>query len=156
MYTVTLSAYRGLGVSSRDCAPVDALLIRQEGPGTQAARLQDKLLAMARSTGVGDVSVVHLRVGIAGRENGVGVAVTAHAAGRSGVARLDSCGMKASIVGGVCICVAVAAVDRGGSRVMRDSLHVRVTISAVETVMNGAAEPLFVDVICLFDGSCTG
>src|SRR6185436_7084403 len=109
-----------------------------EGPGTQAARLHDKLLAMALSTGVGDVSVVHLRVGIAGRENGVGVAMTAHAAGRSGVARFDSCGMKASIVGGVCICVAVAAVDSGRSRVMRECLHVRATVSAVETVMNAA------------------
>src|SRR5581483_10787623 len=86
MGSVAIGTNRGfLGAASHRFA-VNTLLVGVEGSGTNSAGTHDQFLPVAGAAGLRDVGVRYLRFGIAGRQDGVNIAVAVLAFGYVGVA----------------------------------------------------------------------
>ena len=81
MRAVAVGADGGLLRAVGDGAAVHAVLIGDEGLRAFAVRLHEKLLPVAAAAGGGNVGVIDGRLGIAGRDDLVHVAVAVFAAG---------------------------------------------------------------------------
>lgn len=101
---------------------------------------------MACAAGLRDIRVGYFRFGIAGRKNGVDVAVAILALGDVGVARSSGFGMDALIVSRLLIAVAGCALGHGRRGFVRERLDVGVAIGAAEGAVNGRLKSSVIDV----------
>ena len=115
---------------------VNALLVRIEGSGADAARRHDEFLPVAGAAGLRNVAARYLRLGIARRQNFVDAAVAVLALRDVGVAGRSGLGMDAMIVGGLLVGMA-GGTDRLCRRgIVRERLDVGVTIGATENAVD--------------------
>ena len=137
---VAVGTNRGIFRSARYRFAMHALFVGGERSGTDSAAGHHQLLAVAGAAGRGNVDVRDLRLGIAGRQDLVHVAVAVLALGHVGVAGCGSLGVDAVLVRCLLIGMASRADRLGWRRIVWKSLDVGVTIHASERTVDGSLE----------------